>query len=161
AAAVADHPLVLHAAVLAAGALPVLLGPEDPLAEQAVLLRPVGPVVDGLRLLDLAEGPAPDVVGTRQPELDCAIIIDTIVGAFGHGHGPFSCARLWAVRKGGWFGGKSMQRSVGFVRIPIPRRVAGIPKKSPRADPLASGKPRGCRGSDGHPGPLGATPASS
>src|SRR5207244_3512229 len=57
AAAVADHALVLHAAVLAAGALPVLLRPEDALAEQAVLLRAVGAVVDGLGLLDLAEGP--------------------------------------------------------------------------------------------------------
>src|SRR5207247_3402798 len=57
AAAIADHPLVLHAAVLAAGALPVLLGPEDTLAEQAVAFRPIGAVVDRLRLLDLAERP--------------------------------------------------------------------------------------------------------
>ena len=55
AAAVADHALVLHAAVLAAGALPVLLRAEDALAEQAVLFGAVGAVVDRLRLLDLAE----------------------------------------------------------------------------------------------------------
>src|SRR5207248_1709738 len=52
AAAVADHALVLHAAVLAAGALPILLRAEDAFAEQAVFLGPVGAVVDGLRLLD-------------------------------------------------------------------------------------------------------------
>src|SRR6516225_8442112 len=52
AAAVADHALVLHAAILAAGALPVLFGTEDALAEQAVLLGTVGAVVNGLRLLD-------------------------------------------------------------------------------------------------------------
>ena len=40
AAAVADDALVLRALVLAAEALPVALGAEDPLAEQAVLLRP-------------------------------------------------------------------------------------------------------------------------
>ena len=38
AAAVADHALVLHPAVLAAGALPVLLGAEDLLAEESILL---------------------------------------------------------------------------------------------------------------------------
>ena len=58
AAAVADHALVLHAAILAAGAFPVLLRPEDALAEQAVLFGAVGAVVDGFRLLDFAEGPA-------------------------------------------------------------------------------------------------------
>src|ERR687893_454847 len=86
AAAVADHPLVLHPAVLAAGALPVLLRPEDPLAEQAVLLGPIGAVVDRLGFLDLAERPAPDVVRAGQPNLDGAIIIDTIVGTFAHAH---------------------------------------------------------------------------
>src|SRR5204862_4863186 len=44
AAAVADDALVLDALVLAAEALPVLLGTEDALAEQAVLLRAVGAV---------------------------------------------------------------------------------------------------------------------
>src|SRR5690606_20912321 len=37
-AAIADHPLVLHPAVLAASAFPVLLGAENPLAEQTILL---------------------------------------------------------------------------------------------------------------------------
>src|SRR5690606_33840987 len=57
AALVADDPLVLDALVLAAGALPVLLRAEDALAEQAISLGAVGPVVDGLGLLDFAEGP--------------------------------------------------------------------------------------------------------
>src|SRR6202008_3717948 len=80
AAAVADHALVLHAAVLAAGALPVLLRAEDALAEQAVLLGPVRPVIDRLGLLALPERPAPDVVRAGQPNLDGAVIVDTIVG---------------------------------------------------------------------------------
>ena len=90
AAAVADHPLVLHAAVLAAGAFPVLLRPEDALAEQAVLLGAVGAVVDRLRLLDLAERPAADVVRAGQRDPDGAVVVDAIVagrfaGLGGHG----------------------------------------------------------------------------
>jgi DNA-directed RNA polymerase subunit beta' len=57
AALVADDALVLDALVLAAGALPVLLGTEDALAEEAVALGAVRPVVDRLGLLDLAVGP--------------------------------------------------------------------------------------------------------
>src|SRR5207249_5484067 len=68
AAAVTDHALVFHAAVLAASALPVFFRPEDALAEQAVLLRAVGAVVDGLGLLDLAERPAANVVGAGQAD---------------------------------------------------------------------------------------------
>src|SRR5262249_4088500 len=79
AAAVADHALVLHAAVLAAGALPVLLGAEDALAEQAVLLGAVGAVVDGLGLLHLAEGPAADVVRAGQADADRAVVVDPVV----------------------------------------------------------------------------------
>src|SRR5262249_44734505 len=63
AAAVADHPLVLHAAVLAAGTLPVLLGPEDALAEQAVLLGTVRAVIDGFGFLDLTKRPASNILG--------------------------------------------------------------------------------------------------
>src|SRR5690606_15804072 len=62
AAAVADHPLVLHAAILAAGAFPVLLRAKDALAEQAVLFGTVGAVVDRLGLLHFAERPATNVV---------------------------------------------------------------------------------------------------
>ncbi len=55
AATVADHPLVLHPAVLAASTLPVLLRTENPLAEQSVPLGLVRAVVDRLGLLDLAK----------------------------------------------------------------------------------------------------------
>src|SRR5262249_54965445 len=79
AAAVADHTLVLHAPVLAAGALPVLLRAEDALAEQAVLLGAVGAVVDGLRLLDLAERPAADVVGASQADAHGPVVVDPVV----------------------------------------------------------------------------------
>ena len=86
AAAVADHALVLHAAVLAAGALPVLLRAEDPLAEQAVLLRAVGAVVDRLGLLDLAERPAADVVRARQADAHGPVIVDAIIIGFTGAH---------------------------------------------------------------------------
>ncbi len=88
AAAVADHALVLHAAVLAAGAFPVLFGAENPLAEQAVLLRTVGPVVDGFRLLHLAKRPTANVVRPRQADLDRRVIVDPIVGGFADRHEP-------------------------------------------------------------------------
>ena len=54
AAALADDALVADALVLAAVALPVLGGTEDALAEEPVLLGLQRPVVDGLRLGDLA-----------------------------------------------------------------------------------------------------------
>src|SRR6185369_10659978 len=66
----ADDALVLHALVLAAQALVVLHRTEDAGAEQAVALGLEGPVVDRLRLLDLAKGPAADALGARQSDLD-------------------------------------------------------------------------------------------
>jgi hypothetical protein len=62
AAALADDALEADTLVLAAVALPVASRSEDLLAEQAVLLWLERAVVDGLRLLDLAEGPVTDVV---------------------------------------------------------------------------------------------------
>src|SRR5579875_4137047 len=58
--------------VLPAIALPVLGGTEDLLAEQPVLLRAQGPVVDGLGLLDLAVRPAPD--GVRGGQADAQMV---------------------------------------------------------------------------------------
>src|SRR5262249_9794185 len=49
-------------------ALPVAGRAEDLLAEEPVLLRLEGAVVDGLRLLDLTVRPVPDVVGRGQPD---------------------------------------------------------------------------------------------
>ena len=79
AATVADHALIFHAAVLAAGAFPVFLGAEDPFAEQAVFFRPVGAVVDRLRLLDLAEGPTADVVRAGEADAHRPVIVNTVV----------------------------------------------------------------------------------
>src|SRR5205823_6774841 len=85
AAAVADHALVFHAAVLAAGALPVLLGAEDALAEQAVLFGAVGAVVDRLGLLDLAERPGANVVWAREADAHRAVVVNAVVAAFAGG----------------------------------------------------------------------------
>src|SRR5262249_55501840 len=60
AALIADDAAMLHALVLAAQTLPVLGGPEDPGAEQAVALRLESAVIDSLRLGDFPVGPAPD-----------------------------------------------------------------------------------------------------
>ena len=70
ATALADDAAEADALVLAAGALPVLGGAEDLLAEQAVLLGLEGAVVDGLGLLDLALRPAADAVGRGEGDLD-------------------------------------------------------------------------------------------
>src|SRR3954464_12754269 len=70
AALFAHDALVLHALVLAAQALVVLDRAEDAGAEQAVTLRLERAVVDRLRLLDLAEGPAADLVGRRDADSD-------------------------------------------------------------------------------------------
>src|SRR5437879_6284308 len=82
AATVANHPLVLHAAVLAAGAFPVLFGTEDALAEQTVLFGTVGAVVDGLGLLDLTEGPGTDIVRAGEADAHGPVVVNAVVGGF-------------------------------------------------------------------------------
>src|SRR5206468_1199630 len=79
AAAIADHPLVLHAAILAARAFPVLFGTEDLLAEQPVLLGAIGAVVNRLGLLDLAERPAADVVRAGEADAHRSVVVDAVV----------------------------------------------------------------------------------
>ncbi len=79
AAAVADDALVLDALVLAAGALPVALRAEYPLAEEPVLLRTVGAVVDRLGLLDLPVAPGTDDLRARQTDLDRRVLVDSLV----------------------------------------------------------------------------------
>src|SRR5713226_6064080 len=66
----ADDALVLHALVLAAQALVVLDRTEDAGAEQSVALRLEGPVVDRLRLLDLAVGPRQNLLRARDRDPD-------------------------------------------------------------------------------------------
>ena len=76
AAALADDAAETDPLVLAAVALPVLGRTEDLLAEQPVLLRPQGAVVDGLGLLDLAVGPGADGVGGGQADPQLLEIVD-------------------------------------------------------------------------------------
>src|SRR5207237_7431286 len=66
ATALADDALVADALVLAAVALPVLRRTEDALAEQAVALGLERPVVDRLRLRDLARRQVADLLRRRE-----------------------------------------------------------------------------------------------
>ena len=75
AAAVADDALVADTLVLAAVALVVLHRAEDPLAEQAVTLGLVGPVVDGFGLQDLAARLGQDLLGGGQADRDTAVTV--------------------------------------------------------------------------------------
>ena len=70
AAALAHDAVEAHALVLAAGALEVLDGSEDLLAEEAVLLRLQRAVVDGLGLLDLAVRPLANLVSACERDFD-------------------------------------------------------------------------------------------
>ena len=70
AATLADDALEAHPLVLAAVALPVASRSEDLLAEEAILLRLEGAVVDGLRLLHLAVGPIANIVGGGQADAE-------------------------------------------------------------------------------------------
>src|SRR5207247_1127293 len=76
AAALTDDALVADALVLAAVALPVLGRTEDALAEQTVLLGLERPVVDRLRLGDLARRPAADLLRRRESDPDRVELID-------------------------------------------------------------------------------------
>ncbi len=76
AAALADDPLVADPLVLAAVALPVLGRTEDALAEEPVLLGLQRPVVDRLRLRDLAVAPAADLLAGGEADLDGVEVVD-------------------------------------------------------------------------------------
>src|SRR5690606_18894083 len=77
------------AAVLAAGALPVLLGAEDALVEQAVLLRLQGAVVDRLGLGDLTVGPVADRLRRGDLDLD----LGELPGLFSHARPLTECVK--------------------------------------------------------------------
>jgi hypothetical protein len=68
-AALADDAPEADPLVLAAIALPVLGRTEYALAEEPVLLGLQGPVVDRLRLGDLAMAPAPDLLAGGEADL--------------------------------------------------------------------------------------------
>ena len=76
AAALTDDALEADALVLAAVALPVPGGTEDLLAEEPVLLRLEGAVVDGLGLLDLAVRPLADVLRGGQADAQLVEEVD-------------------------------------------------------------------------------------
>src|SRR5690606_13330573 len=116
AAAVADHPFVLHAAVLAARAFPVLLRAENPLAEQSVALGTIGAVVDCLGLFDLAEGPLADVVGAGKPDLYRAVIVNSLVSRFGAAHVTLSFQETWCVG-GEIYGDRVGRRRIALLRV--------------------------------------------
>src|SRR6185436_2288531 len=67
AAAIADHSTITNSLVFAAVAFPVLDRTENPLAEQAVLLRLERAVVDGLGLENLTPRPPGAQAGHLQP----------------------------------------------------------------------------------------------
>src|SRR5262249_35740665 len=76
ATALADDALEADPLVLTAVTLPVPGGTEDLLAEQPVLLRLQGPVVDRLGLLDLAVGPLTDVLSGGQADAQLVEEVD-------------------------------------------------------------------------------------
>src|SRR4051794_32472024 len=76
AAALADDALEAHPLVLAAVALPVPGGTEDLLAEEPVLLRLEGAVVDGLRLLHLTVRPLADLLRGRKADAQLVKEVD-------------------------------------------------------------------------------------
>src|SRR5260370_32551319 len=100
AAAVTNHALVFHASVLAAGAFPVFLGTKNSFAEKAVLFGTVSPVVNRLRLLDLAERPTADVMRVGQTDAHSPVIVDPVVTSFTRTHGTHSLqkAAKWCAR---------------------------------------------------------------
>src|SRR5262249_20590577 len=71
AALLANDAAILHALLFATQALVILDRPEDPGAEQAITLGLESPIVDRLRLLDLAVGPRADPLraGDRDADL--------------------------------------------------------------------------------------------
>ena len=76
ATALTDNALEAHPLVFATRALPVPGGAEDALAEQALLLRLEGAVVDRLGLLDLAEAPCADLVCRREADAQLVEEVD-------------------------------------------------------------------------------------
>src|SRR5690606_16059314 len=94
AAAVAHDAPIADPLVLAAMALPVLGRPEDLLAEQALPLGLEGAVVDGLRLLDLAAGPGPDLLGGSQAD---AHLVEVVHVQARHAHAPLTVLVFFVV----------------------------------------------------------------
>jgi hypothetical protein len=70
AATIANDPLIADPLVFAAITFVIAFRPENPFAKQAVFLRPLGAVIDGFGLGDLAVGPRNDFLRRRQFDPD-------------------------------------------------------------------------------------------
>src|SRR5262245_39452001 len=90
AAAIAGHALELYSLIFAAGAFPVSDGPEDSLAEKAVLFRFEGPVVQCFRFFHGAIGPRADRLGRGYLNSDM-ITIFQMFWFTSVCHSPYSC----------------------------------------------------------------------
>src|SRR5262249_776454 len=134
AAAVADHAFVFHAAVLAAGAFPVLLRPKNTLTKQPVFFRPVGAIVDGLRLLDLAEGPTADVMRAGQADAHSPVVVDAVVTGFTRTHGTHSLqkAAKWCTKPGR--GRRDEKSQPSWLNWSVSRTRTGWRKVRPLAE---------------------------
>ena len=84
AAAVADNAFEFRAFVLAACAFPVPFRPENTLAEQTVLFRTIGTIIDRLGLANLAKRPASNIIRACQRNLYRTVIIYSIVNRLCH-----------------------------------------------------------------------------
>ena len=128
-AALADDALEADPLVLAAVALPVLRGTEDLLAEEPVLLRLEGAVVDGLRLLHLAVGPRADAIRRSETDADLIKFVDVE-------HCYFLRLVLAGVRvsgRGRLRGARRLHRNPapgGTGRCRVPRRRGIRPRQS-------------------------------
>ncbi len=145
AAALADDALEADALVLAAVALPVAGRTEDLLAEEPVLLRLEGAVVDGLGLLDLAVGPLRMSSAVARPmrssskKLTSSTVPSLLLACSGKsvGGGPAG------------YGGRRVIRrtAVPDAVRPLRRSWAHVGTGRCRAPPLRGRRPRRCRAS--------------
>ncbi len=145
ATALADDPLEPNPLVLAAVALPVPRGTEDALAEQTVLLGLERPVVDGLRLLDLAVGPGPDLIGRRQADPQLVEVVDVEHLA----HRPFRVLALVRAHLRAVSQNPLPPARAGTGRSQAPPRPGRRPRRSPASRspcPLRRAPPRSGRG---------------
>ena len=76
ATALTDDALETDTLVLTAGTLPGLLRSEDLLAEESVLFRAKGAVVDRLGLLHFSRGPTADVLGRGETNAQFVELVD-------------------------------------------------------------------------------------
>ncbi len=143
AAALTDDALEADALVLAAVALPVPGGAEDLLAEEPVLFRLEGAVVDRLGLLDLAVAPLTDVVsgGQADPELVEEVDVEHYASI------PLRVVSLWSETGVAGSAGPLHERPRLTPVRPLRRCSARAGTGRCRAPPPRGRRPRRCRAS--------------